>query len=257
MKQLTALCLTLLLTALISCMEGPATGPGTYAPDRATPVTASNIDSVLSDDSTVAIVEFYSEKDQLSSSLAWVLDSISVTFGNAILVGANDADDDTLSDRFTVTEVPTYLLLRGETEIFRCSFPGNSPEVYDSLATLIRRLLNLPPVIAPVLLDSATFHDSVTTDGRIAMVEFFSPTCSHCIAMEPVVKQVAADLGEETLVAKVNAPINAALAASFNVSGWPTFIFFNNGVEYDRILGETTYARIVGKIKAGLDGIAD
>ena len=106
----------------------------------------------------------------------------------------------------------------------------------------------------PVLLNDTTFSDSVTANGRVGMVDFYLSTCSHCIAMMPLVDTLADSIGSVALIAKVNAAENDSLSSVFGISAVPTFIFFRNGVEYDRIIGECTIAEMAGKIQTGLNG---
>ncbi len=42
--------------------------------------------------------------------------------------------------------------------------------------------------------DTQANFDTAVAEG-VSLVEFFHPSCSHCRAMEPVVEQLATDLG--------------------------------------------------------------
>ena len=67
------------------------------------------------------------------------------------------------------------------------------------------------------------------------LVEFYAPWCSFCKALAPEYSAAAAQLaslGSDAVIAKVDADSTAggrALAARFNVTGYPTLIWFVNG----------------------------
>ena len=71
--------------------------------------------------------------------------------------------------------------------------------------------------------------------NQYALVYFYAPWCSFCKALAPEFAAAAsqlASLGNKAVMAKVDAdstPGGQALAARFNVTGFPTLIWFVNG----------------------------
>ncbi len=104
---------------------------------------------------------------------------------------------------------------------------------------------------AVVALDARTFDDTVASG--VSLVEFFSPTCPHCRAMEPVVEQLATDFQGQAVVGKVDVTVSRALAQAWRVPGYPTFVVIKDGREHDRWLGETSYANLARMIRAALN----
>jgi thioredoxin 1 len=102
-----------------------------------------------------------------------------------------------------------------------------------------------------VTLDVGNFDATVA--AGVSLVEFYHPTCSHCRAMEPVVEQLAADFADRAVVGKVNVTTDQALTQRWGVRGYPTFVVLRDGREHDRWVGETSYARLAGMIRAALD----
>ena len=84
--------------------------------------------------------------------------------------------------------------------------------------------------------------DQVVNGNQYVLVDFYSPTCTFCKALAPEYAAAAAqlaysqnaDVGNvfDVVMAKVDAvstPGGEALADRFNVTGFPTLIWFVNG----------------------------
>ncbi|GAB6026333.1 Protein O-glucosyltransferase 2 [Chamberlinius hualienensis] len=66
------------------------------------------------------------------------------------------------------------------------------------------------------------------------LVEFFAPWCGHCKSLEPEYAEAAEKLSADGItLAKVDATVNPKVAGKFDVSGYPTLMFFKNGHKYD------------------------
>jgi thiol-disulfide isomerase/thioredoxin len=78
--------------------------------------------------------------------------------------------------------------------------------------------------------------DQVVNGNQFVLVDFYSPTCSACQTFYPKYLAAAAQLkftySNSAVMAKVDAvstPGGEALADKFNVTGFPTLIWFVNG----------------------------
>lgn len=100
-----------------------------------------------------------------------------------------------------------------------------------------------------VALTAGNFDALVLGGARPSMVEFFSPTCTHCQAMAPVVSRLAADFEGRALVGGVNALDEGSLAQRYGVTGVPTFVFFRDGRETSRVVGETSYDNLAATLR--------
>lgn len=70
----------------------------------------------------------------------------------------------------------------------------------------------------------------------VVMQFFFSPTCPHCQAMEPVVEQLAEEFSGYLIVERINVQQYRQIAESNNIQGVPTFIL--KGSSIDKVVGE-------------------
>jgi protein disulfide-isomerase A1 len=92
-----------------------------------------------------------------------------------------------------------------------------------------------------VLLAAANFS-SFLAARRHAMVQFYAPWCAHCRALAPDYAAAAASLAAQQLdvaLAKVDATEDAELTEQYGVQGFPTLLFFVDGV-HNEYPGERT-----------------
>lgn len=96
----------------------------------------------------------------------------------------------------------------------------------------------LPPAVAvPVDVTDADFGRAVEGSPLPVMVEFWSPTCGHCIRMEPVLKELARELAGKVVVAKLDISRNPNSAMRYEVRGTPAFVVVKDGREAGRFVG--------------------
>ena len=82
-----------------------------------------------------------------------------------------------------------------------------------------------------VVLKEGNFSDVVKKKKGFVMVEFYAPWCGHCQALAPEFAAAATDLkGENVILAKVDATEENELAQEYEIQGFPTLLFFVDGV---------------------------
>ncbi|RRT47393.1 hypothetical protein B296_00030080 [Ensete ventricosum] len=84
-----------------------------------------------------------------------------------------------------------------------------------------------------VVLTDGNFSDFLAKHRHV-MVEFYAPWCGHCQALAPEYAAAATALrGEDVVLAKVDATEENELAQRFELQGFPTVLFFIDGVHKD------------------------
>jgi protein disulfide-isomerase A1 len=92
-----------------------------------------------------------------------------------------------------------------------------------------------------LVLTDASF-DAAIAEHSIILVEFYAPWCGHCKKLEPEYNEAAATLKKsapDVRLAKMDATEHRDAAAKFDVKGFPTLKFFNNGVAAEYSGGRT------------------
>ena len=70
------------------------------------------------------------------------------------------------------------------------------------------------------------------------LVDFWGPQCRPCLALMPTVERLEKDYADRLKVVKVNAGQNRMLCAKLRVMSLPTYLFYKEGNEINRLVGE-------------------
>ncbi len=101
-------------------------------------------------------------------------------------------------------------------------------------------------------LNDENFQKEIETG--VTLVDFYADWCGPCRMMEPIIHELADEMGDKVKVAKIDIESSQRTTASFQVTSIPTIIIFKDGSEVERIVGlkdKDTLKRILaGKIGA-------
>ena len=82
-------------------------------------------------------------------------------------------------------------------------------------------------------------YDIETLQSKVpVMVDFWGKQCAPCLALMPAVDRLEQEYAGKIKVVKVNATENRMLCAKLRVMGLPTYIFYKDGVEFNRLTGD-------------------
>lgn len=71
--------------------------------------------------------------------------------------------------------------------------------------------------------------DSIISDSRPVVVDFYADWCQPCRMQAPILKEVADELGDRIRVIKIDVDSNNELAMRYDIRGVPTLMVFQNG----------------------------
>jgi thioredoxin 1 len=80
------------------------------------------------------------------------------------------------------------------------------------------------------------FAEVVLKSEKPVLVEFYSDSCVPCKRMSPILAELEEEYGDVKFV-KLNVNFGAEVAQSYSVLSSPTFLFFKDGVEIERLKG--------------------
>jgi len=87
--------------------------------------------------------------------------------------------------------------------------------------------------------NSETFEKEVVQSEVPVLVDFWGPQCAPCLVLMPKVEGLAEKYAEKLKITKVDASKNRRLCLNLKVFGLPTFLFYKNGKEVDRLSGNS------------------
>jgi thioredoxin 1 len=97
-------------------------------------------------------------------------------------------------------------------------------------------------------LTDATFKKTLEAAKVPVLVDFSATWCQPCKALAPTIDKVAGDYTGKLDVYKIDIDKAQDTAASFGIQSVPTCIFFRNGKEVDRFLGNADLRTVKGHV---------
>jgi thioredoxin len=91
---------------------------------------------------------------------------------------------------------------------------------------------------------SDTFQALVLENEKRVLVDFWAEWCGPCRMITPVLEQIAAERGDDIVVAKLNVDENSDVAARYGVQSIPFLAVFEHGQIAHRAIGAMPKAHL-------------
>lgn len=94
----------------------------------------------------------------------------------------------------------------------------------------------------------AKFSDLINSEKPV-LIDFSSEYCGPCKMMGPILKQVAAGIGDKARILKIDVDKNPEIAQKYRIVGVPTLMIFKNSEPVFRQSGVMQAQQILDVLK--------
>jgi len=95
----------------------------------------------------------------------------------------------------------------------------------------------------------SSFDQDVLKSGKPVLVDFWATWCGPCRAIAPKLEEIAGEMPDQVVIAKVDVDSNQETAAKYGIRSIPTMILFKNGQPVDQLMGNVPKEQIIGLIQ--------
>jgi thioredoxin 1 len=98
----------------------------------------------------------------------------------------------------------------------------------------------------------ATFATDVLQSQTPVLVDFWAEWCAPCRKVEPLLAEIATEMGDKVQIVKVNIDENPETARAYRVMSVPTLTMFKGGQPVSSVAGAKPKGVLVNLIEAAL-----
>ncbi len=88
----------------------------------------------------------------------------------------------------------------------------------------------------PIRVTDSNFNEIVNKHS-LALIDCWAPWCVPCLALAPIIEELAEEHAGKVLIGKLNVNENPKTAERFQIFSIPTMLIIRDGREADRIVG--------------------
>jgi thioredoxin 1 len=103
-----------------------------------------------------------------------------------------------------------------------------------------------------VTITRENFEQEVIKSDTPVLVDFWASWCGPCMAIGPIIDEIANDYDGKLKVGKLNVDEQGELAKKYRVMSIPTIMIFKNGEVAERVVGARAKSEFAGLIDSHL-----
>jgi thioredoxin 1 len=98
----------------------------------------------------------------------------------------------------------------------------------------------------------ATFTSDVLQSDKVVLVDFWAEWCAPCKKVDPLLQEIAAEMGDKVKIVKLNIDENPETARAYRVMSVPTLTLFKGGEPVNSVAGAKPKGALVNFIESAL-----
>ena len=98
----------------------------------------------------------------------------------------------------------------------------------------------------------ATFASDVLQSDKPVLVDFWAEWCAPCKKVDPLLAEIAKEMGDRVQIVKVNIDENPETARAYRVMSVPTLTIFKGGEPVNSLTGARPKSALVNFIESAL-----
>jgi thioredoxin 1 len=123
------------------------------------------------------------------------------------------------------------------------------PTAYTAAALVIATFIYASVEVSIPQANTPAEFDKILKENKLAVVQFFSPTCGVCLAFKRKgIFQKAAKALPHITFAMTSSEQGVNLHHEYKITAFPTFVFFKNGKEVGRYKGYVETPQFINKV---------
>ena len=99
-------------------------------------------------------------------------------------------------------------------------------------------------------LNDKNFEREVLKSEQPILVDFWMPGCKPCLAMAPIIEEMAKEFKGRVIVGKLNVAENPETAKVYRIPGVPTLIIFKDGKPIEKAVGLRPKQILIDKLNS-------
>ncbi len=99
----------------------------------------------------------------------------------------------------------------------------------------------------------ASFEQDVLQSSKPVLIDFWAEWCGPCRMLAPTLEEVAKDMSDRVIIAKMNIDENKEIPAKLAIRGIPALLLFKNGTCAATKVGVLSKSQLIAFLESNLE----